>query len=512
MCLAPHNSTHGFTGTYRYKYTVVNDKNPRVNFRIHFESRHQRQSIAPFVDFVLYEVLAKRGKMNVMTRWLLLPFLLLAQHLSYSLGAALYDNSTSPHVEVITKLTQFQSKVLQSDGIWFVQFFSPENSASQTISRDYSQVATVMRGVFHVAAVDVSTKSGERIAKAYNIGKDLPVFYFFANDKQKPQKYDGTKDLQGMSQALFNILAETIQARAELKIPHASSSSSSSTGGPSKVVHVNGANFAEKILNNPSVVAVAFIAPWCGHCQRLLPEWDIAAGKLDGEGAVLAVVDATVEKELASIYGVNGYPTIKLFSGGAPKKHSDAKEYKGGRTATEIVQYVLDEVDRTGVPKEIPELTSVKVLEENCQGHNRLCILAALPHILDSGAEGRNKYRDLLAKVAKSFRGSAFTFLWFEGSSQPDFEQALELSFGFPALVALSLEKQAYAVLRGSFTEKSISSYLHGITTGRQPTIKLDKLPQPVTVEPWDGKDGVPVEDEIPLSEIMGWDDEKLEL
>lgn len=448
-------------------------------------------------------------------RGLFLSFAFLAQQLVLSWGATLYDNTTSPHVEVITKLSDFQQKIIESDGIWFVQFFTPDSSASQILARDFSHVAKVMRGIFHVAAVDVSTKSGERIGKTYNVGaKDVPALFFFGDDKQKPQKYEGAKDIQNMLQGLFTSLAETVQARAEIKGSHSKSSGGGggSSTGPSKVLQVTKANFAEKVLNNTSVVAVAFIAPWCGHCKQLLPEWEIAASKLDGHGAVLAVVDATVEKALAAKYKVNGYPTIKLFPGGAPKKHSDAQDYQGGRKAAEIVQYVLAEVDRTGVPKEILEMTSAKVLEDNCKGHNNLCVLAALPHILDSGAEGRNKYRDLLAKVAKSFRGSAFTFLWFEGSSQPELEQALELTFGFPALVALSLEKQAYAVLRGSFTEKAISSYLTGITTGRQPTIKLEKLPTPVTVEPWDGKDGVPLEDEIPLSEIMGWDDEKMEL
>lgn len=167
-------------------------------------------------------------------------------------------------------------------------------------------------------------------------------------------------------------------------------------------------------------------APWCGHCKRLQPEWEQAARKLAGEEAFLGWVDATEENQLASIYGVQGYPTIKLFPGGSNKSHSDAKDYQGGRTAADIVQSVLAEVDRTGVPKDIPELTSEKVLKEECSGQNHICVLAALPHILDSSADGRNAYKELLSKVAKTFRGSAFSFLWFEGSSQPELEQVFE--------------------------------------------------------------------------------------
>jgi len=280
----------------------------------------------------------------------------------------------------------------------------------------------------------------------------------------------------------------------------------------SKVVTLTESNFDEKVLNNPEVGLIAFVAPWCGHCKALLPDWAEAADALDGQGAYLGVVDATVEERLASQYGVRGYPTIKVFPGGANKSASDASEYEGGRTTQQIVQYALAEVDRTGVPKEIPELTGPDVLKSSCGGTNKICVLAALPHILDSGAEGRNRYRETLASVARTFRGSAFNFVWFEGSSQLELESAMEMTFGYPAVAALSMDKGVYAVQRGSFTEKNVGRFLSGITTGRQPTVKLaGGVPEVVKVEPWDGKDGEPIE-EIPLDEIMGWDDEEGEL
>jgi protein disulfide-isomerase A6 len=167
-------------------------------------------------------------------------------------------------------------------------------------------------------------------------------------------------------------------------------------------------------------------APWCGHCKQLQPDWEAAAQKLDAGGAFLGWVDATAETELGSIYGVKGYPTIKLFPGGTGKSFSAAMDYNGGRSIADIVSAALAEVDKTGVPKEIPELASADVMKDECSGHNHICVLAALPHILDSGAEGRNSYKALISKVSKTFRGSAFSFLWFEGTSQPELEHALE--------------------------------------------------------------------------------------
>ena len=167
-------------------------------------------------------------------------------------------------------------------------------------------------------------------------------------------------------------------------------------------------------------------------------------------------------------------------------------------------------VDRTGVPKEIPELINDDVLKAECKGHNHICVLAALPHIMDSSASGRNHYKDLVTSVSKTFRGSAFSFLWFEGGSQPALEEALELSFGFPALVAYSMDRHAYAVLRGSFSEKAMTSFLHGVTSGRTPVVKLkkEKVPKIESVSPWDGNDAPALEEEFDLSDIMGSSDD----
>lgn len=69
------------------------------------------------------------------------------------------------------------------------------------------------------------------------------------------------------------------------------------------------------------MVAVEFYAPWCGHCQRLAPEWKKTAANLKGLVNV-AAVDCDVEqnKGLCAMYEIQGFPTIKVF-GPELKKH-----------------------------------------------------------------------------------------------------------------------------------------------------------------------------------------------
>lgn len=59
-------------------------------------------------------------------------------------------------------------------------------------------------------------------------------------------------------------------------------------------------------------------APWCGHCQRLAPEFAQAAATLrNGSEAVrLGKVDATAQVGLSTEFGINAYPTLKLFRDG----------------------------------------------------------------------------------------------------------------------------------------------------------------------------------------------------
>eukprot|EP00978_Attheya_sp_CCMP212_P020401 scaffold58325_cov56-Attheya_sp.AAC.5 len=444
--------------------------------------------------------------------------------------ASLYEGENN-EVQTFDSRSDFRKRVLEdsSGSIWLVQFYAPWCGHCQQLAPKYKEVAAALRGIVNVAAVDAATegKAGKAIATSYEIN-GFPTLYFFGRDdkdkgKTHPHLYQGAREVKDLIEASLHEIGATIKARGvNLKVKPMGSRSDSDTGSSSsssnandknksiesKVVKLTMKNFQSQVLDNPLVSMVAFVAPWCGHCKSLLPEWDDASLALDGQGAFLGVVDATREEELAKIYGVTGYPTIKIFPGGPNKTPSDAMDYQGERIARGIVKWALTEVDRSGIPKDIPELTSQSVLHEECEGHNRICILIALPHILDSTAEGRNKYKDLIARMAKTTRGSgAFQFVWFEGgSNQLELETALDLTFGYPAVVGLSMEKQAYAIFRGSFNEQAVGKFVAGITTGREPIVKLNNpLPPITTTDPWDGQDGVPFEEE-PLDDF--WDDD----
>ncbi|CAN0017665.1 unnamed protein product [Phaeothamnion confervicola] len=158
-------------------------------------------------------------------------------------------------------------------------------------------------------------------------------------------------------------------------------------------------------------------------------------------------------------------------------------------------------------PMELPQLTDGSQIAERCAGR-KLCVLAFLPHILDSGKAGREAYLEALGAAAKKVRPDLFSFLWSEGGAQPGLEEAFGLTFGWPVVVAYSGEKSAFAMHVGSFEPAAIGAFLTGLTTGSTKTTRLPgadaALPAVRAVAAWDGEEPQAAQEEMSLEELFG--------
>lgn len=159
------------------------------------------------------------------------------------------------------------------------------------------------------------------------------------------------------------------------------------------IEHLTQDGFSDFIAKHDHVM-VEFYAPWCGHCKKLAPEYDMCAKKFRGK-APFAAVDATKERSVAEAYNVSGYPTLKWFVRGRPI------DYMGQRTAAKIsgwvesrLQPAFNEVENAGDVAEALEHTGD--------------LKAKL--VIGVGEKGTPIFRTFEA-LAEQFRGK-LVFIW----------------------------------------------------------------------------------------------------
>jgi len=276
---------------------------------------------------------------------------------------------------------------------------------------------------------------------------------------------------------------------------------SSSGGG---VFDLTDNDFDSSVTESGDLWLVAFIAPWCGHCKKLEPEFEAAAGELEGIDVKLGRVDATANEALAQRFQVKGYPTIKVFKPNGDE--SVPEDYQGPRETAGIVTYMSS----VAGPPRVLEVTDQKLFDSKCGGDARICLVAFFSHILDTSAADRNNEIARLQNVAKDLMGARVTVLWVEQGAQQSLQDELLGSSwsSFPAAAVLSVSKEVAAPYRGSWTESNLKRFASPATKydGLSPIVR-NKI-EIEKKEPWDGKDAVvEYEEEFSLEDLMG-DDE----
>ena len=415
---------------------------------------------------------------------------------------ALYGSRTD--VVLVNDEKTFNTEVMKHAGIALVEFYAPWCGHCKSLAPEWEKAATLLKGIVKVVAVDAT--AAESLAQKYQI-QGFPTIKVFGNNKKSPTDFQGQRTSDAIVSEAMKSVNSLVKERKGGKQSGSSKSSGSSGGskgsnkGGSKsaVVELTDVNFQALVMESQDHWLVEFFAPWCGHCKNLAPEWESAATQLKGQ-VKLGAVDATVHTSLAQKYGVKGYPTIKMFPAG---KKGKAKDYNGPREAAGIVEHALRTLDEAGVPPSTPQLTSSAVLESSCGASGKICVIMFVPHILDSGAKGRNGYLDTLTDLAKTFRGQPYSFVWSEGGTQSDIENQIGVNF-YPTVAVVSTEKKLFAVMRISWNLKNIKAFLNGVLSGSEQRGKLSgDLAKVVKVKDWDGKDGEPIKDEISLDELM---------
>nr|XP_046147112.1 protein disulfide-isomerase A6-like [Oncorhynchus gorbuscha] len=396
--------------------------------------------------------------------------------------------------------SNFNREVLQSDSLWLIEFYAPWCGHCQSLTADWKKTATALKGIVKVGAVDADQHKS--LGGQYGV-RGFPSIKIFGANKNKPDDYQGGRSSQAIVDGALNTLRTLVKDRLSGRSGGSDNSRQSGGGSKKNVVELTDDNFDRLVLDSGEVWLVEFFAPWCGHCKSLEPEWAAAASAVKEQTkdkVHLGAVDATVHQGLASRYGVRGFPTIKIF-----KKGEEPEDYQGGRTRGDIIARALDLFSDNAAPPELLEILNADVLKKTCDDY-QLCVIAVLPHILDTGAAGRNSYLEVMMKMAEKYKKKMWGWLWTEAGAQMELEAALGIGgFGYPAMTAINARKMKFALLKGSFSETGIHEFLRDLSVGRGSTATVGggALPKINSVDAWDGKDGeLPVEDDYDLSDV----------
>jgi thiol-disulfide isomerase/thioredoxin len=94
----------------------------------------------------------------------------------------------------------------------------------------------------------------------------------------------------------------------------------------------------ETFSNANEAVFVMYYAEWCGHCKRAKPEFQKLLDNYKGNIKIMAVnAESQEHSELVKSQKINGFPTIRYYPNGISENY---KEYDGGRTYSDFVQYL----------------------------------------------------------------------------------------------------------------------------------------------------------------------------
>jgi protein disulfide-isomerase A6 len=200
-----------------------------------------------------------------------------------------------------------------------VEFFAPWCGHCKALAPEYEVLATTFaKQPVKIASVDADKH--RELGSRFGVS-GFPTIKFFPAGSKEGEDYSGGRTAADMTDYINRKAGTSVRVKS----------------APSAVVVLTPSNFDSIVKDPKKDVLVEFYAPWCGHCKKLTPDYEKAAASFDGEDSVvIAKVDCDEHKDLASKYGVSGYPTIKFF----PKDNKEGEAYNGGRSPKDFVEFL----------------------------------------------------------------------------------------------------------------------------------------------------------------------------
>lgn len=293
------------------------------------------------------------------------------------------EETESPPSDVITLTKETFDAFLAEPEVSIIEFYAPWCGHCKTFAPEYELLATELKGEIRVAKVD---EDEQKIGSKFGVS-GFPTIILHKNGEGITYKGSRTKEA---------IIEEARKMADPEWAPPVS-----------PVAELTTENF-DSYMSENDFVLVMFHAPWCGHCKKIKPAYEEAAGTLEmmaESGEIdknnqivpkLARIDATEHSEIGSRYEVTGYPTLKIFRKGNPS------DYKGGREAQDIIETVMKESGPAS--KKFDTVNHAKKMTTITRGNNAKSVLIGCFSASDESETDETNSFASFQKLANGFR------------------------------------------------------------------------------------------------------------
>lgn len=429
---------------------------------------------------------------------------------------SLYSNAETSPVTELT-LATFQDTVISSPEPFLVHFFYPYSLNSKLTAPEFDKAAMSLskttKGFLSFAAVDLSKypEIGRKYGTTSNGEKE--GIRFFGIRKESPLEYTGealAKDILafGMDNAKtlafyrVGIVRESPRTNQRNFNKGATLNENQKINWKDSLVRtLKTKDFKELIIDGlrnkneggENAVKrpwlVEFYAEWCIHCQNLFPHYEKLASSALAQSVNIAKVHCDEKEPICYQQEISSFPTIRFFS----EEWPNGVDYIGLNEFTEISEWVKEKKKESSRARGVRQLTGSRIWKEECEnqgedGFGVVCLLVFLPREGENG-EGwemeREAYLRMIRDVELMHKGEPIAFLWAQGGDFLDLEEDMHLHVGYPSVIALSLAKQKYAIMKGVVAADDLADFVTRVLNGKEALYELGPLPELQEVIPW---------------------------
>jgi len=231
----------------------------------------------------------------------------------------IFYSVTSESVRALS--TDDFSSVAEGSTPALIEFYAPWCGHCKSLAPEYEIVAEVFKPhTSSVIVAKVDCDANSEVCSSNDVS-GYPTLKWFPGSGAQAVNYDGGRT----SDDIISFINSKTGLNAKVKKPI------------TKALELIETEFDEIILNR-KFIFVEFYAPWCGHCKQLAPIWEKLAIAFQNErNVVIAKIDvATGNEGLATRYGVEGFPTLILFT----PDNSKGEKYEGSRDLEALVSFM----------------------------------------------------------------------------------------------------------------------------------------------------------------------------